>query len=72
MDFLTFCLTPFLHAAAHSSIVFLLPCGKNESEIIKTQFHSNSLSFRNFSGGALELLTVKLECNVSVKDGCNN
>jgi hypothetical protein len=72
MDFLTFCLTPFLQAAAHSSIVFLLPCGKNESEIIKTQFHSNSLPFRNFSGGALELLTVKLECNVSIKDGCNN
>ena len=45
---------------------------KKESEIIKTQFHSNSLSFRNFSGGALELLTVKLECNVSIKDGCNN
>jgi hypothetical protein len=45
---------------------------KNESETSKTQFHSNSQSFRNFSGGALELLTVKLECDVCIKDGCNS
>lgn len=38
-DFQTFCLTPFLHAAAHSSIVFLLPCEKKKKKV-KSSKHS--------------------------------